>query len=428
MSKLERPFGFWTATALVVGTMIGAGIFILPGQIAPLGWTGVAAWLLAGAGVMAIGRVVCELVIARPEEPSLMTTCGDILGLLPGRVLAWSYWVAVWCSVAVVAVTAASYLSRFIPALAASPLRLALGGSLIVALLSAVNLRGARSAGRVQVATTVLKLLPLVVVIAIVAILGLSAPETFAETPKAPFSAVQLTPALTIAFFAVLGFESASLVAERVRDPARNISRATLAGLAITIAIYLVVSTGIAFASPAGELAAAPAPIAYFVERHWSAWAGDAVALFAAISAIGCLNGLILLQGEVPLTMVRDGQLPAAMAPVNKHDVAAWPLLFASSLAIALMLGSASAIGARVLDFMLRLTTASTIWFYIGVCVAALMIGRMRVLAVAGIGFCLWLLYGAGLEAGGLGVLLMLVGVALHFVLGDRTKPRTLGA
>ncbi len=420
MSDAPRPFGFWTATAMVVGTMIGAGIFILPSQLAPLGWTAAAAWLVAACGVMAIAVVIADLVRQRPGGPGIMATCGDILGLFPARVLAWTYWTAVWCSAAVLALTAANYLARIFPALGPDPARIALVSTGIIAALTGLNLRGVRAAGRFQIATTALKLLPLVAVILIVVILAVTNPETYTRSAAAPFSPVLLTPALTLVFFAMLGFETASMMAERVHNPARNVVRATLAGLAITIAIYLVVSMGIVSAMPPEQLQSTGAPIAYFVGHYWGNWAGDAVALFAAVSAIGCLNGIIFLQGEIPLTMVRGGQLPAWAAPTNRRDVAAWPLIASSGLAIALILGSATQFGAGLLDFMLRLTTASSIWFYLGVCIAALSIGRMRVLAWIGIIFCLWALYGSGLAAGGLGVMLMLLAVPLHFLMPDQ--------
>lgn len=427
MSDAPRPFGFWTATALVVGTMIGAGIFVLPSQMAPLGWTAAAAWIIAALGVMAIAVVIADLTRQRPDEPGIIALCGDILGLLPARILAWAYWTATWCSAAVLAITATNYLSRLFPILGPDPFRIALVSSGIIAALTALNLRGARSAGRFQIVTTVLKLLPLAAVILIVVIVAVTDPGTYTQSAAAAFSPALLTPALTLVFFAMLGFETASMVAERVHNPARNVVRATLAGLAITLAIYLVVSMGIVFAMSPEELQSTGAPIAYFVAKYWGNWAGDAVALFAAVSAIGCLNAIILLQGEIPLTLVRGGQLPKWVAPTNDRDVAVWPLLVASGLAVALILGSATQFGANLLDFMLRLTTVSSLWFYLGVCAAALIIGRMRVLAWFGIFFCLWALYGSGMEAGGLGVLLLLLALPLHFfVLGGRSAPESI--
>ena len=412
----QRPFGIWTATAMVIGSMIGAGIFVLPGQLAPFGWTGVAAWIAAGLGAMALGLVIADLTRAMPEQPSLIAICGEVLGPLPGVLIGWSYWVSLWCGTAVVATTAASYISSLIPGSPATPVQIALGGVVIVAALTLLNLRGARAAGRMQVITTLLKLLPLAAVVVILATLAWRGGTQYSVSHHAPFSAAALTPALTLAFFAVLSFETAAMVTERVRDPARNVVRATLLGLGLTILLYIVVCMGIVFAMPPQQLAASPAPVAMFVERFWGGWAGIAVALLTAVAGIGYVNAAVLLQGELPLTAVRGGIMPGWIAPTNRHDVAAWPMIIGSSLATVLMIGGATGWGADLLSFMLRLTTVAAMWLYLGVCLAALFLKRQQAFAVLGIGFSLWVFYGSGLEVGGLGVLLMLLGLPLYFL------------
>lgn len=414
MSENSRPFGIWTAAALVVGSMIGAGIFVLPGQLAPFGWTGLAAWLAAGLGAMAIALIIADLTRAMPEEPGLIAICGRVIGPLAGVLLGWSYWISLWCATAVVATTAASYLGALWPGISATPLRTALAGSTIVLALTALNLRGARAAGQFQVATTLLKLLPLVAVVAILAGLALAGGEQFSVDRHPPFASAQLTPALTLAFFAILSFETASMVTERVRDPARNVVRATLIGLAATVVLYVVVCMGIILAMPTAALGASSAPVAYFVEHFWGSWAGSAVALLTAVSGIGYVNAAVLLQGELPLTAVRGGMMPGWVAPTNRHDVAVAPMALASLFSVILMIGGATGIGAKLLDFMLRLTTAAAIWIYIGVAVAALLLGRRQIMAAISIGFSLWVLYGAGLEAGGLGIVLILLGFPLY--------------
>ncbi len=412
-----RPFGAWTATALVVGTLVGAGIFVLPAQLAPLGWTTAGAWAGAGGGVLVVAWLLSRLTARWPDAPGALAICGQVLGPLPSVVIGWSYWVCTWSSNAVLAVTAARYLASLVPGYTASDMDSAIGASVILWGVTLLNLRGQKAAGRFQVATTALKLVPLLAVLVIIGQVAVVAPQDFGASPLPAFSASELTPAVTLAFFALIGFETASLVAERVRDPARNVVRATLWGVAVTLAIYLVVSMGIMLLVPPATLAESGAPLALFVEQAWGRWAGVAVALFASISAIGCLNGLILLQGEVPLTMVRGGELPRWVAPTNRHDVAALPMSVGTALACVLVLLSATRSGADLLDFMLRLTTAATIWFYIGVCAAALVSRIAPVVAVAGLGFCAWVLYGAGLEAGLLGVALMVPVLPLYWLM-----------
>ncbi|MEY4056559.1 MAG: hypothetical protein RL519_1894 [Pseudomonadota bacterium] len=416
MREDDRPFGIWTAAALVVGSMIGAGIFVLPGQLAPFGWTSLAAWFAAGVGAMAIALVIADLTAAMPEEPGLIAICGRVIGPLAGVLLGWSYWISLWCATAVVATTAASYLGALWPGISATPFRTALSGSAIVLAITALNLRGARAAGQFQIVTTVLKLLPLVAVVVILAGLAASGGGQFSVEHHPPFALAQITPALTLTFFAILSFETASMVTERVRDPARNVVRATLIGLSATVLLYVVVCLGIILALPTGALSASSAPVAYFVERFWGSWAGSAVALLTAVSGIGYVNSAVLLQGELPLTAVRGGMMPDWVAPTNRHDVAVAPIALASLFSVILMIGGATGIGAKLLDFMLRLTTAAAIWIYIGIAVAALMLRRQQFMAAVSILFSLWVLYGAGLEAGGLGIVLILLGFPLYLV------------
>ena len=421
---IERPFGLWTATAMVVGGMIGGGIFALPASLAPYGWTGTLAWLAAGAGALLLARVITALIARRPQEPSIVTTCGDILGLLPGRLLAWIYWVTVVTSLPVLGMTATAYLLHLVPAAPQGAWPQVIGGTAILLALAALNLRGVRAAGVFQVATTVLKLMPLVVVGLIALWLLGAEPQVYTRSASAPFNPVLLTPALGLVFFAMLNLENASMLAERVRDPARNVTRATFLGITGVLLVYLSVSTAIVATIPEAELAASSAPVALFVARNLGPWAGDAVALFAAISAIGCLNVLVLMLGELPLGMVRDGQLPDWVAPVTPSGVAARPLAVGLGMGLALMWGSVTGMGEKVLEFMLLLTTASAIWFYVGVCAAALVAGVQRLAAVLALLFSLWVLYGTGWEAGGLGVVLTLLGIPLHLAMGGRTRQR----
>lgn len=421
---MERQFGLWTAVSMVVGLMIGAGIFVLPSQLAPFGWTAAAGWIVVGAGALAIARVIAELHMKYPLEPSVMTISGDILGLLAARLIALSYWVGLVVAAAIVAIGATEYILFLLPIGSPSGWLGPLVAVCILGSLTVLNLRGAQGAGRFQVITTLLKIIPLGFVIALIAYLGFALPETFTRAQAEPFDVSNLTPALGVIFFVALGYEGASLVAQRVRDPERNVVRATVYGLAFVLVIYFITSVGIVLATPVEELQGGSAPFATFASKHVGSWAGYAIAVFAAISAIGCLNAIILLTGEVPFSLARDGQLPNWIAPGNDQNVGQRPLLAGVGIAALVVLMSSNALGAQVLDFLLRLAGASAVWFYAGACLAALKIGIMRPLALIGMGYCGWVLYGTGAEASVLGIGLMMVGVILHFMIGGRTSPR----
>ncbi len=219
-----------------------------------------------------------------------------------------------------------------------------------------------------QVLLTALKLIPLGAVLVMLAQLVL-APHpnpgpggALPGLPLAPFRLDGLGPAVTLAFFSLLGFECAGMAAERVRDPARNVVRATLLGMAATTLVYVTVCTGVVMAVPRGVLENAAAPFAVVARMVWGDWAAVSVAVFAAISGLGAMNAQTLLLGEVPLGLVRAGQLPGWAARTNRHGVAAVPLVIGNGLAVLLLLGSATELGAELLAFLLKLTTAVSIF------------------------------------------------------------------
>lgn len=420
MTTQSRPFGFWTATALVVGGMIGSGIFVQPAQLAPFGWTGAAAWLVAIPGALLLAYVLSRLTAARPDATGTIAIVAEGLGPLPGLLVGWSYWVGICSANAIIALTAVRYGAQFFSALTATPLATAIAATALIWALTALNFGGAKGAGRFQVLTTVLKLLPLVAVAAILAGLSVVDPARFSANPHTPFDAGQFTMVLTLAFFPLVGFECASLAAERVRDPARNVLRATLVGTLLTGVLYIILCNGIVLALPEAMVAASDAPIAMFVENFWGRGAGLVIAAFASIAAIGCLNGWVLMQGELPLGMARAGIIPAVLGRTTDRDVPIIAMLLSSAVASLLVLSGAIPGMTDVLTFMLQLTTAATVWFYFGACAAALAFGIVRPLAAVGLAFSAWVLWGSGMEALLLSIALMLTALPLYWLRSGR--------
>ena len=252
---------------------------------------------------------------------------------------------------------------------------------------------------------------------------ALSGGAQFTAYEHPPWQPSKLTGAMTLAFYALVGFESAGVVAERIRDPGRNVLRATMIGTALTGVLYIVVCSGIVFAMPPGVIAKAPAPVALFVETFFGRGPGLAVAAFAVIATVGCLNGWVLIQGELPLGMARAGLLPRWMAVTNRQDVSVRLLCMGSVCASVLILSSAAGsngIGG-LLDFMLNLTAAACLLLYTGTCVAALRMGSARVAAALGLIFCLCALWGSG-TAALLAIALMLTAIPLYWLRPAKTE------
>ena len=418
----KRPFGFWTATALVVGGVIGAGIYVMPSSFASLGWNGVAAWIAGGLGALIIGRVLAALIAARPEQPGLIAVIGLELGPVAGVLVGWEAWVSYWCSNAYIALTAARYAGHIVPVLGTTPISQALSACALLIALTALNLSGLKNSGRFQVVTTVLKLVPLAAVLLILAELGGRSPHSFTTAPQAPLSLSSTITATALAMVAIIGFETASIAAERIRDPERNVARATMLGIALSCTIYLIVCTGIVLTTPIADLATSNAPVALFIERAWGPWAGVLVAAFAVISTVGCLNVWVLLQGEVPLGLVRSGLLPGWFARTNRQDIAVVPLVLASGLACVTLLAGCWQGGAALMDFLLRLTAVSGVWIYAFAGVAAMKARVRPVLGLLSALFSIGVMVGAGIEATVLSIMLMVIALPLYALTRARVR------
>ena len=427
-----RQLGFWMCVALVVGNMIGSGIFLLPASLAPYGLNSVLAWLLTAAGAIFLAIVFSGLSRAFPQAEGPYAYTRIAFGDLVAFVAAWGYWVSVWVGNAAIATGAASYLSNLVPWIATQPGASAAVTIGFVWLLTAINVIGVRAAGGVQIVTTVLKLIPLLAV----AGLGIFLVATWDRrlvwsSPGAPIMSLDaVTAAATLTLWALLGFESASVTAQRVIDPERNIPRATMIGTVLTALIYVLSCTAVLLVIPAKELAVSAAPFADVAKLFWGSAAGHWLALFAAISGLGALNGWILLQGELPFQMARSGLFPKIFAQVSARQTPVAALCISSALVTVLVIMNYGKSMVEVFTFMILLSTTATLVLYLLCALAVLVLlhngklvatgSRAAVMAIAGvIGalYALWTLIGAGKEAVLWGFVLLLAAVPVFYLM-----------
>jgi basic amino acid/polyamine antiporter, APA family len=238
-----------------------------------------------------------------------------------------------------------------------------------------------------------------------------------------------ITTAGTLTLWAFVGLESAAVPAGKVADPARTIPLATLGGTALTGFIYLFACTAVILLLAPEAAASSAAPFAAVIERYWGSGAAYLVAAFAMISAIGALNGLILLQGEVPAAMAAGGIFPRALAKVAANGVPVRAHILSSCLVTAILALNASRTTISLFTFVAVVATSATLVLYLFVAGAALRLGGVtRWIAIAGGIFSLWAIYGAGAEANLWGSLLILCGVPVWWTMRAKAvAPATAG-
>lgn len=422
----RRQLGFWMTLALVMGNVIGAGIFLLPAALAPFGPNAIYGWIVTIAGAMCIGWVLAHL--ARRIQGGPYAYVREASGDLPAFLMMWAYWISIWTALPTIAVAAVSYLSSIVPALG-QPIVAPLAAVFAIWALTLVNMRGARSAGWVQLATTVLKVLPLIAVPLVAAVMFGGGAEPALRT-EMPLSAGAIAAAAALAVFAMLGFEAATLPVGKIKDPERTVPLATIIGTAATGLIYLAAFAAILFLLPSEQIANSPAPFAEAIVPTLGAAAGTAVAVFATISALGAVNGWVLCSGEVPLALARDGVFPRWFAITSGADTPVRAQLLSSFLATLLIAANYSRTLEGLFTFMLLITTVAALFLYLGCTLAALRLtmreqiaGTVLILtAVAGLAFSLFAFWGAGGEATLWGVALLTTGFPVYFLMRRATR------
>ncbi|MBN8713561.1 MAG: amino acid permease [Xanthomonadales bacterium] len=423
----QRKIGFWTCTALVVGNVIGMGIFLLPASLAPFGFNAVIGWLITLFGCLTLARVFAYLARSMPDADGPYGYIRETLGELPAYLALWAYWVSLWLTNAALATGVVGYLTVVFPATRA--IQPALFALALVWSMVLVNLFGVRTGGSVQIVTTVLKLLPMLAVALLGGWVLLDAPASYvAHPPTTPITLHGVMAASTIALYAMLGFESATVPAARVENPGRTIPRATMTGAIVLAVIYLIVSTVPLLLIRQSELAASSAPFSLLMDRFAGAGSGRWLALFVVVSGLGALNGWTLLVGELTRTLAGNGVMPAMLARTNRYGAPVSALLVTGLLASVMVVMSYSRSLVDAFTFITLMVTAVNLPLYLGCGLALLVLWRRgtvaRVLPVAviAVAYVLFAFIGIGgepfLYALGLGA----VGLPLYVLMRWRRK------
>lgn len=430
----SRPMGLWTALALVMGSMIGSGVFLLPASLAPLGWNSVFGWVITISGTLCMAAVFAALARAFPQAGGPYAYTRIAFGAVPSFAVAWAYWISLWVGNAAIATGAVSYLSRLIPVIANVPGVSALVTVALIWLFALINIRGAAVAGRVQLVSMLIKLIPLLAVILLAGlVLMRDGGAALAPFDAGAISLPAITGAATLTLWAMLGIETATVPADKVADPETTIPRATLYGGAATGLIYLFVCSAVVLMLPAAQTAQSQAPFADFVDRYLGLGSGQLIAAFGAISALGALNGWVMIQAEIPAAMARDGLFPAIFGRTSSRGVPVMAQLLSSSLLTLVVMLNFSRSMADLFEFLILLTTSIVLVMYIACALAAARLiaqkrlagGRLLpVLIALALIYGLFTLYGAGNEAVIWGGALLLAGVPVHFAMRIATQRR----
>ncbi len=432
----QRELGFWMCTALVVGNMIGMGIFVLPASLAPFGFNAFLGWAATVLGCVLLAVVFMILVRRMPEADGPFAYIRATLGETVAFAALWCYWISIWIANAALAVGAAGYITGLVPSLGRIPP--AIIAASLVWLFVLVNLFGARSGGRMQVLTVALKLVPLGLVI----LLGLWTlvvdPMAYAaNVPTVPINLHDTMAASTIALFAMLGIESATVPAGRVQNPEKTIPRATIVGTLLTAGVYIAVTAISTLLVPQETLAASNAPFVDVLDRLLGVGNGRWLALFVVISGLGCINGWTLVVAELTCTLASRQLLPPVFAKRNRPGAPAPALLLVGLLSTGVALLNYRESLVKGFTFLSIITTAANLPVYLCCSLGLLWLwqrdraGLPRLTwlyGAGGLAFSIYAFIGVGTEPFLWALALASVGVPVYFWMRHRHPPAAVAA
>lgn len=437
----KKRLGLVAATALVVGGVIGTGIFTAPAEVAPFGWMTYPAFAVVTLGSILLALTFASL--ARRFNEGSGPAYGyarEAFGHFPGFLSAWGYWIQGWTGQATIAVAGAGYAASVF-GLASSGFVFTLVVLVILWLPVLLNLTGTRDIGNIQIVTTILKLLPLLAVGIVGLIIfksgGIGAP-TGLSAGESNWAA--LGPACAVLLFSFLGMESAAVASERVRNPRRTVPKAVVLGVLTCAVVYLIGLLGVQATLPQDQLANSTAPFADAATSLTGlAWLGTVVSFAAIISALGALNGWTMVNAEMVRTASRDGIFPK-IEKADRDSVPVRALLLNTILGTVLVFASATDSFIGLFKTLALLSTFAYVFTYLLSMAAQLQylaLNKHRaptgprvkegIIAAGALAFSIWMIAATGYQTVYDGILLILIGIPVYIADSwwrSRQRPR----
>ena len=335
MSAITKKMGFWQCWGMSVGVMIGSGIFLLPTVLAPYGWISLLGWLLTCSGTIVLALVLARLAGTTDHAGGPYAYVRESFGDLAGFLIGWGYWVGVVFGVTAIAVGFAGYMGSIFPIFAANSLTQALVAAMGIGVLTWVNIKGISEAATVQLVLTILKIVPLIVIIGLgIAYGDIDNFPSFNPQQLSMTEALASTALLTM--WAFIGIEAAVIPTGDVENPKKTVPIAVVSAALSVSFLYVGASIAIMFLVPSEVLAASESP---FVDAASHMGPGGALLMGvgALISTAGALNGNIFVMGQMPMLVAADGLAPSVIAKKNKGGAPMVALMASSVFSAALL-------------------------------------------------------------------------------------------
>ena len=409
--------------SLVVGNMIGAGIFMLPVSLSVYGSISIFGWLISGFMALILANIFKRLSIKYPGESGPFYYTEKSFGEFVGFFVIWGYWISILLVNASLAIAITSYSTIFISDLENTKFSLPFAITIIF-FIGFLNLRGIKKVGKFQFITSILKVLPLLLTIFIsFFVFDLSNFTPINISQETNLEAITITTALT--FFAFLGIESATIPADKIKNPEKNIPKATIIGTTLTLFIYLFSSIAIFGIMNPSDIAVSNAPYADAIGIVLGDYGKIIIAIFAIISGIGCLNGWTLLQIEIPKNLSEKRLLGPFFSETNSNGVP-YKGVIASTIIVCVLIGiNYSKDLSNLFTYLILTSTFCTLILYFFISLSEIIIVFQKkknfssnynslLSGITAFMFSIWMIVGVGYESIISGVILLSLSLPIY--------------
>lgn len=428
MTEKSQKIGLITSISLVVGNMIGVGIFFVPAVLAKYGSISLLGWVFTAAGALILAKIFSnfsKIIVNKSGGPYAYSKAGfgDFIGFL----VAWGYWICVWVGNGAIAIAIVGALSFYFPVLETNPFYALCVGLGLIWFFTWINSKGIKEAGIVQVVTTFLKLTPLAFVIIVgLFYFKLDNFPAFNLTTESDFLTFPTVAVITL--YAFLGFESASIPAENVKNPEVTVPKATMIGTILTTFVYILGTVVLFGIIPNDMLQDSPKPFAEAAQLIAGDFGGNFVAIGVIISGLGVLNGWVLISSQVPMATAKDDLFPRIFKKENKKGVPILGLIIGSTLTSIMLLLSYGGGLVEQFEFIAEISVFAALVPYLLTAAAYVLIvierklhanSWVRTFVLGGLGFAysLWAIWGSGMETTFYGFLLLLTCIPFYLLM-----------
>lgn len=436
---LRRELGSFAIIAIIIGQMIGSGIYMTPQGLAEISSpiAAVLAMLVTGVGTIFMAISYSKLNKRGAVTGSIIVYTKEAFGDMPAFWVGWCYWCGCWIANGAIAVAAVSYFSYFVPTLSGNMTVQFIVVVGIIWFYTLLNMKGVKAAGYFNLIITILKLVPLALFI-IIAIKGFDASNlaTVSSDELKGFST--LPAAVAYCLWCYIGFEGATVNAGEARDEKR-IGRVTIISSVIVMLLYIVIIMLSSGAMPQGELVKSASPLADVMQRVTGGyWTGAIVSIGGSLSAFGCVGAWILSAGRASYSLASINLLPKIFAKTSEKNGAPTAALLINGILMTIVMAiSYFGKNGTVYNFLVMLSVTSFLVFYLfGVSAELYLTGKdmkgqglgkylkTSIFSILGFIYAMYTIYGSGADYVFAGFLLLLAGIPFFIAikLGEKNE------